>query len=222
MPGRGWWFQSVGSLTMYKSGTRFIVSANTPWIHSDMYLWINKIVTILMINISTNYLLEMRVGRKTFLLPSQVWFLGNCELNWQKSYISSLMLIFLRDWKLHRKEVKNQRSIWTWGPLGFPWHSGKESSWECSRHKRCGFDPLLGKIPGVGNGNPLQYSCQDNSWAEEPGRLQSMWSQRVGHDWAIEHVHPQHKKLWQDRKRGLALLGKWIVGRWLENVRKAW
>ena len=163
MPGRGWWFQSVGSLTMYKSGTRFIVSANTPWIHSDMYLWINKIVTILMINISTNYLLEMRVGRKTFLLPSQVWFLGNCELNWQKSYISSLMLIFLRDWKLHRKEVKNQRSIWTSGPLGFPWHSGKESSWECSRHKRCGFDPLLGKIPGVGNGNPLQYSCLENS-----------------------------------------------------------
>ena len=26
-------------------------------------------------------------------------------------------------------------------------------------------------------------------WTEEPGRLQSMGSQRVGHDWATEHTH---------------------------------
>ena len=25
-----------------------------------------------------------------------------------------------------------------------------------------------------GNGNPLQYSCLENPWTEEPGRLQSM------------------------------------------------
>ena len=35
-----------------------------------------------------------------------------------------------------------------------------------------------------GNGNPLQYSCLENPWTEEPGRLQSMGSRRVGHDWA--------------------------------------
>ena len=23
--------------------------------------------------------------------------------------------------------------------------------------------------PGEGNGNPLQYSCQENPWTEEPG-----------------------------------------------------
>ena len=27
-----------------------------------------------------------------------------------------------------------------------------------------------------GNGNPLQYSCLENPWMEEPGRLQSMGS----------------------------------------------
>ena len=32
----------------------------------------------------------------------------------------------------------------------------------------------LGKSPGVGNGNPLQYSCQEIPWAEETGGLQSM------------------------------------------------
>ena len=35
---------------------------------------------------------------------------------------------------------------------------------------------------GEGNGNPLQYSCLENPWREEPGGLQSMGSQRVGHD----------------------------------------
>ena len=38
--------------------------------------------------------------------------------------------------------------------------------------------------PGEGNDNPLQYSCWKIPWTEEPGRLQSMGSQRIGHDWA--------------------------------------
>ena len=31
------------------------------------------------------------------------------------------------------------------------------------------------------NSNPLQYSCLENPWTEEPGGLWSMGSQRVGH-----------------------------------------
>ena len=42
--------------------------------------------------------------------------------------------------------------------------------------------PALGRFPGVGNSNPLQYSCWKIPWTEEPGRLQSIGSQRVGHD----------------------------------------
>ena len=42
--------------------------------------------------------------------------------------------------------------------------------------------PGLGRSPGEGNGNPLQYSCLENSWMEEPGGLQSMGLQRVGHN----------------------------------------
>ena len=44
--------------------------------------------------------------------------------------------------------------------------------------------PGSGRSPGVGNGNPLQYSCLENPWMEEPGRLQSMGPQKVGHNWA--------------------------------------
>ena len=45
-----------------------------------------------------------------------------------------------------------------------------------------GLIPGLGRSLGEGNGNPLQYYCLENSWREEPGRLQPMGSQRVGHD----------------------------------------
>ena len=32
------------------------------------------------------------------------------------------------------------------------------------------------QLTGEGNGTPLQYSCLENPWTEEPGRLQSMGS----------------------------------------------
>ena len=42
-----------------------------------------------------------------------------------------------------------------------------------------GLIPGWRRSPGGGNGNPLQYSCLEISWTEEPGRLQSMGSQRA-------------------------------------------
>ena len=45
---------------------------------------------------------------------------------------------------------------------------GKESA--CNAGDM-GLIPQLGKFPGEGNGNPLQYSCLRNSWTEEPGGL---------------------------------------------------
>ena len=40
--------------------------------------------------------------------------------------------------------------------------------------------PALRRSPGEGNSNPLQYSCLGNPM--EPSGLQSMGSQRIGHD----------------------------------------
>ena len=39
-----------------------------------------------------------------------------------------------------------------------------------------GLIPGLGRFPGEGNGNPLQDSCQENPWTEEPG---SPWDHKV-------------------------------------------
>ena len=41
----------------------------------------------------------------------------------------------------------------------------------------------LGISPGGGNGNPLQYSCSENSMDRGAWQLQSMGSQRAGQDW---------------------------------------
>ena len=67
-------------------------------------------------------------------------------------------------------------------PLGFPGGSdGKESA--CNAED-LGLSPGSGRSPGEGNGNPLQYPCLENPHGQrkEPGGLQSMGSQRVGHD----------------------------------------
>ena len=40
----------------------------------------------------------------------------------------------------------------------------------------------VGRSPAEGHGNSLQYFCRRIPWTEEPGKLQSMRSQRVRHD----------------------------------------
>ena len=66
---------------------------------------------------------------------------------------------------------------------------GKESAWKAGE---------LGSIPGLGR-SPGEEMATHSSilvwripWTEEPGGLQSMGSQRVGHNWSnLAHVHPE-------------------------------
>ena len=46
--------------------------------------------------------------------------------------------------------------------------------------------PGLGRSPGEGNGNPLQCSYLENPMDRGAGGLQSIGSQRVGHNWATK------------------------------------
>ena len=46
--------------------------------------------------------------------------------------------------------------------------------------------PGLGRSPGGGHGNPPSTLAWRIPWTEEPGGLQSMGSQRVGHDLATK------------------------------------
>ena len=68
-----------------------------------------------------------------------------------------------------------------WGRwVGFP--GGSDSKESASSAGDPGSIPGLGRRPGEGNDNPLQYACLGNPWTEEPGGLQSLVSQRVRHD----------------------------------------
>jgi len=48
--------------------------------------------------------------------------------------------------------------------------------------RNMGWVPESRRSPGEGNGNPLQCSSLEIPWTEEPGRLQSIESQRVRHN----------------------------------------
>ena len=52
---------------------------------------------------------------------------------------------------------------------------GKESACNAGDARDMGLIPGWGRSPGGRHGNPIP-------WAEEPGGLQSMGSQRVGHN----------------------------------------
>ena len=74
---------------------------------------------------------------------------------------------------VHCNTVYNSQD--TEATLGFPrWLSGKESACQAGD---MGSIPGLGRSPGEGNGDPLQYSCLEN--AMDRG---VWWSQTAGHD----------------------------------------
>ena len=101
-----------------------------------------------------------------------------------------------------------RRRKWQPTPLLLPGKSqGRRSPVSCSPWGRYEPDTTEGlhfhfllSCIGGGNGNPLQCSCLENPGTEEPGRLQSMGSLRVGHDWATSlslFTFMHWRKKWQ-------------------------
>ena len=101
-----------------------------------------------------------------------------------KSHACAFCLLFgfflaaltLRGGEEHRSEIKNVHLA----PVGFSDGSdGKESA--CNT-ENAGLIPELGRSPGEGNDNPLQYSCLGNAmdrgawWATVHGVAKS-WTQ---------------------------------------------
>ena len=73
--------------------------------------------------------------------------------------------------------------------LGFPGGSNGEES-ACNAGDP-GSIPGSGRSPGEGNGNPLQYSCPENSMDRGAWRAHSMGLPRAGHDWATNTQEAQ-------------------------------
>ena len=72
--------------------------------------------------------------------------------------------------------------------LGFPGGSAKKSLPASAGHT--GSIPGMGRSPGGGHGNPIQYSCLDIPMDRGAWRAKSMGSQRVGHSWVTNRPPP--------------------------------
>ena len=71
--------------------------------------------------------------------------------------------------------------------LGFP--GGPDRKESACNAGDLGLIPGLGRSPGGEHGNPLQYlQYPESPCTEEPGGLQSVGSQRVGHNWETKHI----------------------------------
>ena len=83
----------------------------------------------------------------------------------------------------------------------------------------------VGKIPWIREWqSTLVFLLGEPPWTEEPGGLQSMGSQRVGHDWVTKHSTPQslvpgwaHDPGWAHP--ALFIRAQWLFGRgrWLQS-----
>ena len=83
---------------------------------------------------------------------------------------------------------KNTNPVWWY--LGFPSGSAVKNLPAMQKMQETLVQSLGWKgFPGGGHDNPLQYLAWRIPWTEEPGRLQSIGSQRVGHYGSnLEHM----------------------------------
>ena len=119
--------------------------------------------------------------------PSPVFL--PAKSHWQRSLVdcSPWGCKWIRyNWEIHCHFLEKSVALLSFSLLiGFPW-------WFNSKNLPAntgdnGYISVSGSSLGEGNGNPPQYSfAWEIPWTEETGELQSMGSQRDGHDWATK------------------------------------
>ena len=90
-------------------------------------------------------------------------------------------------------KVGKQTTKKKWGnraSVGLPWWlSGKESICQCRRHKRCGFDPWVWKIPWRRKWQPTPVFLPGKCHGQRSLEGYSPWGSRVKHELVTEHEH---------------------------------
>ena len=68
------------------------------------------------------------------------------------------------------------------------WCSGKESTYQCRRHKRLEFDPWVRKIPWKRKRQPTPIFSPGKSHGQKSLAGYRPWGHRVRHDWVTAHT----------------------------------
>ena len=108
------------------------------------------------------------------------WILQNQF--WNLRFLSRLHCkdtLPLSHWKSLYSSSKNYKSL-CWTP-GFP--GGSDAKESACNVGDLGLISKLGRYPREACQPTWVFLPRESPWTEEPGRLQSMVSQRVGHDW---------------------------------------
>ena len=98
--------------------------------------------------------------------------------------------------------------------LGLPrWCSGKESTCQCRRCRKCGLDPWVGMIPWRRKWWPSLVLLPGKFHRQRSLAGYSPWCyKRVGHDLATK---PQQPKPLDNFKKSLAAPGSWVLDEWI-------
>ena len=150
--------------------------------------------------------------------------LGESRDHW--TWAPKLIGIFIigNGWCLRgaaQRELKPKENHWTliWGHI---WGLSRLPCWLrwlriCLQCRRPGFNPWVGKIPWGRVWQPTPVFLPGES-PEDPGRLQYMGSQRVGHDWVTKHSTAHEVYLWRSSAETtgdtLAIVGKYQRETW--------
>ena len=152
-----WVFRAQASLT-----TIFLVLKYCKWNLAWHLIWLynfrNMHVTFVLSRSSSLLLLTTRTVIQFFFLNKNKAILG---------YKGESQMVLL---------IHTNKFYWDFAGGA----SGKELTWQSGRHKRCGFNPQVRKIPRRKSRQPM--TCLEKSRGQRSLRLQSIGSQRVGHD----------------------------------------
>ena len=97
----------------------------------------------------------------------------------------------LSDWTELEKtkhHFRNDQHLSVRGTVASPMAQQETVCLQSRRHRRCRFNPGSGRSPGEGDGNPLQYSCLENSSDRGAWQATSTGWRRAGHSWAHTHT----------------------------------
>ena len=86
--------------------------------------------------------------------------------------------------------------------------------WRCERHR---FDPGLERSPGVGKGNPLQYSCPENSM--DRGAWRATESRTQLSNWTYTHCAKQGGSICCQRYNSVTFLPLFVFFFFGEKVK---
>ena len=110
------------------------------------------------------------------------------ELVYDGAKAEIILKISLQFWYKLEVKTANLKALVTIGKLILRngGAGGKESDCQCRRYKRHEFNSWVGKIPWSRKWQPAPVFLAGKSHGQK--RLQSMWLQRVGHDWVSTHI----------------------------------